>query len=139
MGSSCCLPKDPKCVAGWLIRLSFGLSLLFVGLAHYMEIEAFAPMVGQGLGPLGNLGELWAYIFPGLMVVGGVLLVLGQYLEVAVWTSGLALAAIPAGLTLKALFGEVALPDLMPGVINAFIWLLVFGCVVKCCCCDKKK
>lgn len=134
----CSLPTEPKAVASWLLRLGFGLSLLFVGIDHYQEIQGFAPMVAQGLGPLEPLGLLWGYIFPGLMVVGGALFVIGTNLDIATWTAGIALASIPAGLALKALLGGVALPDVMPGAINAFIWLLVYFFAVKCCCSDKK-
>lgn len=120
-------------------RLSFGLGLLFVGLSHYMGLEEFVGFVSSGLGPLTPLGALWGYILPGLMVVGGGLFALGIYPEVAVWTAGLALGSIPPGLLLKPLLGDVALSDVMPGVINAFIWMFVYGVVVKCMCCSMEE
>jgi hypothetical protein len=135
--SCSCIPKDPKCVPGFLLRISFGLSLLFVGIDHYANIADFSQFVSSGLGSLGQVGTLWAYVFPGLMIIGGALLVLGQYLDTAVWTAGLALAAIPAGLTLKPILSDTALTDVMPGVINAIIWLVLYYLVTKSIFCKK--
>ena len=55
-----------------VLRWSFSLSLVFVGLAHYMQFESFKAMVSGGLGPIGVLGLLWAYVLPALMIIGGV-------------------------------------------------------------------
>jgi uncharacterized membrane protein YphA (DoxX/SURF4 family) len=115
-----------------LLRLSFGLSLLLVGVAHYMGLQGFTLMVSDGLGPLTPLGMLAAYILPALMIVGGGLLVLGMYTDVAVWASGIALAVIPVGVLLKPVLSGVSLADIMPAVINTYIWLLVWAFVVKC-------
>ncbi len=123
-------------IAGLCLRVTFGLSLLFVGIAHYMTIDGFRGMVSDGLGALSVLGSLWAYILPGLMIVGGALFAVGMYKQIATWCAGLALASIPAGMLLKPLLSAVALPDVMPAAINAFIWLIVFILVVKCSCCE---
>jgi len=139
MSCGCALPSNPKCVAGYLLRMGFGLSLLFVGIDHYMNAAAFSQMVSSGLGPLTQLGVLWAYIFPGLFIVGGALLVLGKNLDIAVWTAGLALAAIPVGMTLKPLLSDMALTDVMPGAINGFIWLLIYYFVAKSAYCQMEK
>ena len=129
-----CNPQDAKSVAGFLLRVSFGLSLLFVGIAHYMTLEGFAAMTSDGLGPLTAVGGLWAYILPALMIVGGALLAIGMYHHIAAWCAGLALASIPAGMLIKPLLSGVALPDVMPAAINAYIWLIVFVLVIKMCC-----
>lgn len=135
---SCC-PTCPKGVAGLLLRLSFGLSLLLVGVSHYMGLQGFAQMVSDGLGPVAPLGMLWAYILPALMIVGGALFVIGMYTDIATWAAGLALGSIPVGMLLKPVLSGASLADAMPASINAFIWLLVFAVVVKCvhCCNDS--
>lgn len=133
---SCCSPKDPKCAAKLALRLSFGLSLLLVGIAHYMTFEMFSMMTSDGLGPLEILGTIWAFVLPALMIVGGALFAVGMYYEIASWAAGLALGSIPVGMLLKPVLSGVALPDMMPAAINAFIWLLVYFFVVKsssCC------
>ena len=132
---SCCNPKDPKTAAALALRVSFGLSLLLVGVAHYMTLDMFSGMVADGLGPLTFLGQIWAYVLPALQIVGGALFAVGMYYEIASWTAGIALGSIPVGMLLKPVLSGVALPDMMPAAINAFIWLLVFGWVVKCCTC----
>lgn len=131
---SCCSLKDPKAGAALALRTSFGLSLLLVGIAHYMSLEMFSGMVADGLGPLTLLGTLWAYILPALMIIGGALFAVGMYCEVASLTSGIALGSIPVGMLLKPVLSGVALPDVMPMAINAFIWLVVYALVVKTCC-----
>ena len=127
--------KDPKCSAKLALRLSFGLSLLFVGIAHYMTLEAFSAMVSDGLGPLEFLGTIWAYVLPALQIVGGALFAVGMYYEVASFTAGLALGSIPVGMLLKSMLSGVSLGDVMPMANNTFIWLLVYLMVVKCCTC----
>lgn len=134
MMSSCPCPKDPKGIAALILRVSFGLSLLFVGVSHYMTMGAFSAMVSDGLGKLAPLGMLWAYVMPGLMIVGGALIAVHMYTEYATWAAGLALGSIPAGMLLKPLLSPISLPDMMPAAINAFIWLIVFMLVIKCSC-----
>ena len=128
-----CNTKDPKCAAKLALRVSFGLSLLLVGVAHYMNLEMFEGMVADGLGSLTFLGTIWAYILPALQIVGGALFAVGMYYEIASWTTGIALGSIPVGMLLKPVLSGVALPDMMPAAINAFIWMLVYVMVVKCC------
>lgn len=127
--------NDPKTAAKLSLRVSFGLSLLLVGVAHYMTLDMFGGMVAEGLGPLSFLGNIWAYVLPALQIVGGALFAVGMYYEIAAWTSGIALGSIPVGMLLKPVLTGVALPDMMPAAINAFIWLLVYVMVVKCCTC----
>ena len=99
-------------------------------------MEISLSLTPDSLGALSVLGTLWAFVLPGLMIVGGALFALGMYHQVAAWCAGLALASIPAGMLIKPLLSAVALPDVMPAAINAFIWLIVFMLVVKCCCDD---
>lgn len=132
-------PTCPKSVACCLIRVSFGLAVALVGLTHYMDIQGFTGMVSMGLGPLSGLGTLWAYILPGLMVVGGVLLAAGAYHHVASWCVGLALGSIIVGMPLKSVIGGVPLGDVIPAVNNTLIWLLVYGLTIKMACCEMEK
>ena len=126
-----CGSHSPKHVARMLLRWSFSLSLIFVGLTHYMQIGSFSVMVSDGLGPLGSLGLAWSYILPGLLIIGGVLLLIGRYMDIGVWATGIALGSIPAGMLLKPLMTGMSLDDTMPPAIQAFIWLIVFMYAVK--------
>lgn len=128
--------KNPKTAMKLVLRVSFGLSLLLVGVAHYLDFTNFSGMVSNQLGPVAMLGTLWSYVLPALMIVGGALFVVGMYTHVAAWTAGVALGSIPVGMLLKPLIGGAELGNMMPYAINAFIWLLVYVLVVKfsCCC-----
>ncbi|MBT4120209.1 MAG: hypothetical protein HOG89_01860 [Candidatus Peribacter sp.] len=132
---SCCNMNDPKTAAKLALRLGFGLSLLLVGVAHYMNLEMFMAMTSDGLGPLTFLGTIWAYVLPALQIVGGALFAVGMYYEIAAWSAGVALGSIPVGMLLKPVLSGVALPDVMPAAINAFIWLIIYALVVKMCTC----
>ncbi|PIR48777.1 hypothetical protein COU80_03740 [Candidatus Peregrinibacteria bacterium CG10_big_fil_rev_8_21_14_0_10_55_24] len=131
----CRFPKSPMGIATVLLRLSFGLSLLFVGLVHYMTFQPFKGMAMEGLGALEPLGMVWAFVLPALMIIGGALLALGFYMEVGSWAAGIALASIPVGMLLKPVLSGVSLPSVMPSAIDAFIWLIVYYLVVKSCVC----
>lgn len=132
--------SSTKDVSRLLLRVFFGLSLIFVGLAHYKTIVDFASFVGEGLGPLTPVGVAWGYILPGLMILGGAMFVIGKWPIVGVWAAGLALGSIPAGVLLKSVITDMTLGDTMPGAINAFTWLIVYMFAVKAFCgCDKKK
>ena len=131
----CCSSiHSPKGIFRMLVRIGFGLSLLFVGIAHYRD-ASFVHAVGSGLGSLEPLGTLWGYLIPVLFVVGGVLLTLGLYMDYAAWAAGLGLVSLPAGLMLKSVISGAALGDTMPAAMNAFIWILVLGIAVKGGCC----
>ena len=130
-----CNWKDPLCGAKLCIRISFGLSLLLMGLWHYMTLDGFVIMVSDGLGPLTILGTIWAYILPALMIVGGALLTIGKYDEIGSLAAGIALGSIAPGLLLKPVLSGISATDVMPMVVNTFIWLLVYAWVVKTSCC----
>ncbi|MDD5623802.1 MAG: hypothetical protein PHI23_03785 [Candidatus Peribacteraceae bacterium] len=140
------IPVHSKCIAAAIVRVSFGLSLLFVGLVHYMTFTAFRGMVSEDLAALSVLGTIWAFILPALMIVGGALLVIGMFPEIAAWTAGIAIGSIPAGMLLKSVLSGLSLSSTMPAAINAMIFLLVYLVVVKsssCCsgkdgCCSSK-
>lgn len=146
MHSCSCGTSSPKGIARLLVRIAFGLSLIFLGISHYQDPE-FAEAVGRGLGALEPLGMVWGYVLPALYIVGGVLLTLGLFMNVAAWTAGVALVSVPAGLLLKSVFG-INLNDTMPLALNGWIWVIVFMYAVKgtmcecgdaCACCDDEK
>ena len=133
-----CSTSSPKRVAALAIRLSFGLTLLLVGIDHVLNQPGFATgMVASNLGSLEPLGQIWGYVLPILQIVGGACIATGMYLNLGVWSAGLALGSIPVGMTLKALLSESTLPDVMPMVNNTYIWLLLFVLVVKTSCCGS--
>jgi len=133
------LPQCPLCIVGFVARISLGLSLLFVGLVHYMSFESFAGMVSEDLAGLTFLGTLWAYILPALMIIGGTLLVLNMFTEVALWASSIALGSIPAGMLLKSVVSGLPLSETMQPAIDALIWLIALVIITKVsgCCCEN--
>ncbi|MDO8649490.1 MAG: hypothetical protein Q7R81_06960 [Candidatus Peregrinibacteria bacterium] len=124
----------PKSVVGMLMRISIGLSLVFIGITHYRGIGAFTGAVSGGLGTLEPLGVVWAYVLPGLMIIGGVLFVAGMYMNIGAWAAGIAIGSIPAGLMLKSALTGVPLEQTMPATINALTWLLVIYFASKSSC-----
>lgn len=142
------IPQYPVAIIGLIARVSFGISLLCVGLAYYMTFTSFRAMVTGDLSyaPVEFLGTIWAYVLPALMIVGGALWVLGMFTEIAVWTSGLAIGSIPAGLLLKSVLSGIPLTNQAPEAVRAFTWLIVLIFVVKLSqcgsgeggCCAKK-
>ncbi len=129
-----------KDVSRLILRVFFGLSLIFVGITHYKTIGDFAAFVGDGLGPLAPVGVAWGYILPGLMILGGLIFVIGKFPVVGVWAAGIALGSIPAGILLKSVVADMPLGDTMPGALNAFTWLIVYMFAVKAFCgCGMKK
>ena len=132
------LPQCPLCIVGTVARISFGASLVFVGLVHYETFESFAGMVSEDLAALTFLGTLWAYILPALMIIGGALLVLNMFTEIALWASSIALGSIPAGMLLKSVISGLPLAETMQPAINALIWLMVLIMITKVsgCCCE---
>lgn len=122
--------SSPKGVARLFVRIGFGLALAFAGFAHYQD-PTFAESVGRGLGVLESLGMVWGYILPGLMIIGGLLLAFGIYMNIAAYAAAIALASIPAGLMLKSAISGIPLDDTMPPAMNALIWILVMMVAVK--------
>lgn len=137
--SNCCC-SSPKTVSRFLIRISFGLSLVFLGITHFRQLSLFVAMAQKDLGFLSPLGTVWGYAYPALLVIGGLLFVIGMLPQVAVWATGLALASIPAGMLLKSALTGASLAETMPAAETAFIWIIVFLLVSKSTawmCCNK--
>ena len=153
----CCMNffRSPKCVAAGLLRIGFGLTLLLIGLSEAMSLAEFQVSLAGGLGPLVPLGIAVAYAVPGLMMLGGLLLIADLFPAVSVLAAGLSLIIIPVIALLKSMISHVPLEDVMPTVLNSFLWLLVYILMVKssygCCgslcsskeqadeCCSTKK
>jgi len=133
------LPQCPTCIVGAVARVSLGLSLLFVGLVHYMSFESFTGMVSEDLGALTMLGVLWAYVLPALMIIGGALLVLAMFMDIALWASSIAIGSISAGMLLKSVLSGLPLSQTMQPAINALIWLIALMICTKLshCCCEE--
>ncbi len=130
-----CLTSS-KCVSKCVLRVGFGAALFLFGVAHYMDFQAFAPMVTGGFtGVLASLAGLWAYILPLLMIVGGGLFVAGYRMDIAAWCGGVALLSIIIGMMLKDILGTVTMGEVAPAVQNALLWLLVYLFAVKSHCC----
>lgn len=129
----CCKPS-PATTAAQIVRIAFGLSLLFMGLTNYMDFGSFSIIVSDAMGPLGFLGTIWAYVYPALLILGGTLFVVGRMPMIAAWTAGIALGSVPAGMLLKPVLSGIALDDMLPIANTAFIWILVFAVAVKGFC-----
>lgn len=118
------------------MRISLGLSLVFIGFTHYSSSD-FVMQAGSGLGALEPIGIAWGYILPGLMILGGALLTFQIFPMVAAYASGIALASIPAGLLLKSAMGTLPLESAMPAALNALIWFIVLFLSMQRCCCAR--
>jgi hypothetical protein len=121
-----CCSSEPIALVRVFLRISLGLSLLFIGLTHVADPE-FATQTGAGLHMLEPLGYVWGLVLPGFMIVGGILLAFGVLLPVAALTAGIALASIPVGLLLKSALGSLPLEAALPAALNAIIWLLALA------------
>ena len=123
------LPNTPIQVAALLLRISFGVSLLFVGISHLTDIESFQLVVSDGLDMFGFLASVYAYIHPLLLIFGGGLFVSGRFPTLSALVAGIPLCVIPMGMLFKTLFG-LDLPDMMAAAINAWIWLIMYVIVI---------
>lgn len=130
----CCSPSGHnKWIARQIVRVGFGLALIFTGISHYRGAADFAASVGNGLGPdwLVGIGTVWGYVLPLLLIIGGISLTLNLLTNIGTWATGLALASIPAGLMLKSAVSGISLGDTMPPAMNAYVWIIVFLLVIK--------
>lgn len=134
-----CDIKNPKQFLACGYRTAFGLSLALVGLSHYLTIGAFTEMVSSDLGALSGLGTLWAYVLPGLQIVGGLLLVAKQQHHIANICIVTALGSTSVGMLLKPVLGDADLTIAMPMAQNALLWLAIYALGTMVCCCGDKK
>ena len=125
-------------VARWLPKIGFGLVLAGYGVNHYRNIDAFVGM-SQGVYPtmpaLGSLAGVLAYIFPLLMIVGGVLFAIGQLCWLSKSCILAALAGILGWAGLAVLVGDGATSgNMMPMIQNAAVLLILYYVIKKMCC-----
>jgi hypothetical protein len=131
-------PTCPRIVVARLLGIAFGLAVALVGLSHYLQFQGFSASVVAGLGPLSDLGTIWAYLLPGLFIVGGALLVAGTNLHIAAWALGIGLGSIVVGMPLKSVVGGVELSSVISTMHSTFIWLIVYALAIKMAVCEKK-
>lgn len=100
--------------------------MIIVGISEYRDFAPFSANVTDGLGGFAVFGTLWAYLLPGLLILGGGMLVVGRYAFVAAWVGGIALGSVPTGLLLKTLMTGLPLPAMLKEVYPALIWIIAF-------------
>jgi uncharacterized membrane protein YphA (DoxX/SURF4 family) len=142
-----CSPMScgPKGTAHKLTRISFGLTLLLVGIAYFVKNPTFAALMAEGISgtAIAPLGQIMAYVLPGLMVVGGLIYVIGAFMEIGAWVTGIALGLFPVLMILKSIVSvEIEPVSVMPFVVYGLAWLILYvlvtkntGCGSKAACC----
>lgn len=122
--------KSASFVSHLCLRLSLGLSLLFIGASLYRDFAPFWGNITLGLERLQLLGTIWAYVLPALLIFSGGMLIVGRYSFITAWTAGIGLGSIPVGMSLKVLMSNFPLPEVVDFVSPMFIWMLVYyACV----------
>ncbi len=97
-----------------------------VGVSAYRDFSPFVANVTDGLGWMSGIATVWAYLLPGLLILGGGTLALGRYSVAAAYTGGIALGSIPVGLLLKNVMTGVPLPDMMAAAYPIVVLMLAF-------------
>lgn len=113
-------------VSNLFLRLSVGLPMILIGISEYRDFAPFSANVTDGLGSLQMFGTVWAFLLPGLLILGGGMLIVGRYSFVAAWVGGIALGSIPAGLLLKTVMTGLPLPAMLREVSPVMIWIIAF-------------
>ena len=131
----CCSPlSGPKGVSRTLARASFGLTLLFMGIAYYLKMESFASLMSEGLAntQVAFLGPVMTYVLPALMIIGGFTYTIGFLMTIGAWATGIALGLFPVLMMLKAIVSpDIEPTSVMPFVIYGMAWLIAFMLVSK--------
>lgn len=137
---SCPIQPCPSRYAPWLLRIGFGLTLAAYGVNHYKNIGMFAEMA-QGVfsvSILATIAGLLAYIFPALMIVGGVLFAVKQMHCIAKTCIYAALGGIIGWAGLAVLLGDAQSgPNMMPLIQNACVFLITYYVIKKMSCCGS--
>jgi hypothetical protein len=121
---------NARATAAAIARVSFGLSLVCLGLIHYMQFRSFSLVVSDGLGALTIFGMIWSYILPTLYIVGGGLFALNIGMDLAIWLIGIGIGSIAPGMLLKSVMTSIDVTDMMAAANNAFIWMAIFLLIV---------
>ena len=105
-----------------IARLLLGLLFLVFGLNAFLSFLNMGPMptglAGQFIGALFQSHYLW--VVAALQIIGGVLLLVGRYVPLALVLLGPVIVNI---LLYHLLFG---VPGILPGIVAAILWLIVF-------------
>ncbi len=130
-----------KKIAGCFLRVVFGLSLLLIGIGHYMSLASLSTMISDGLGPLAGIGSIWAYIMPALEIIAGITLTINMYRPAGAWAAGLAFGSMAIGTLAKTLLSGADLGAGMGMAQVSLLWLLFLyfalkssGCGSGCNC-----
>ncbi len=119
-------PKSTSSVSNLLLRVSIGVSMIFIGIAQYRDFAPFVANVTDGLGFLSAAGTVWSYFLPALLIFGGGMLTVGRYSFVTAWAGGIAIGSIPIGLLLKTVMSGSPLPDILTAIYPMLIWFIAF-------------
>lgn len=130
------------CIAPWFARIGFGLVLVGFGVNHYRFLDSFRQMAIDGVGPLGPVAGILAYVFPALLIVGGALFAVKQLKHVAKFCILAALGGIIGwgGVGLMLVSGEpevmqATMQNLSTAIFNTSILLILYSVVRKMGCC----
>ena len=116
--------KSSQAVAHLMLRSALGATLVLIGISAYRNFAPFVANVTDGLGPIQYVVTAWAFVLPGLLIIGGALLAVGRYSWVAAWMCGLAVGSVPVGLVLKTVITGLPLPDMMAAGYPSIIWII---------------
>lgn len=129
-----------SCVAPWFPRIAFGVTLLGYGVNHYRHIgdlTAMSKSAYQSVPALGQLAGVLAYIFPALLILGGILFATKQLC----WLSKILVLAALGGIIgwggLAVLVGDSQMAGaMMPAIQNGCVFLITYYVIKKlgCCC-----
>jgi uncharacterized membrane protein len=92
-----------------IARMLFGLGLIPIGLAHFLYLEATAPLVPGWL----QWPVFWSYFTGGAFIAAGLAMIVDVYARLAA-----ALAAVQIGLLTLLVW----VPHVVAGNLNAFQW-----------------
>jgi hypothetical protein len=119
-------PKSAAQVSNAILRAALGVTMVMIGVSAYRDLAPFIANVTDGLGMASNVGYVWAFILPALLIFGGGMLAIGRYSYVAAWSGGLALASVPIGVVLKTIMTGLPLPDMLTVSYPSIVWLVAF-------------
>ncbi|MBT3293125.1 hypothetical protein HN512_04035 [Candidatus Peregrinibacteria bacterium] len=135
-----CCKLTAKAAYGLCLRVTFGVSLLLVGLIFYSSFTGFKAMAMGDMGFLEPLGFVCAYIIPALMIVGGALIAIGLFMEVGALLAGIALGSMSIGLLVKPLLSTTELlAAVRPVIMEIFLWMIVGYFAVRVSSCFSKE
>ena len=128
--------------ASWFPRIGLGVAIAGYGVNHLRfigDFVAFAQSPYPSIPVLTQLVGLLAYVFPLLMIVGGVLFAVGQLKRVSKFCILASLGGIIGWGGLGVMVGGPAAGgQMMEGIQNAIGFLLAYYVVKKLSCCGCK-